>query len=432
MRQTNDECNADASENLNTLAKSASISKECFNVAKDIFARRFASETVHFVNAEPASFEVFKYFGHLITKLSLTFDRQSAVCRQEEIAQFRKLLQLINQNSRNLLIEFAIHYSSDCYLDIFDVIKGPFERAETVSIEFKNLVFQTKNVRLNTIFPHVRHLELNLELNYEKVTDPYFVNGEYSNLDELSVAGLLMNESMENIFINLLEQNPTIRSLSLKYPTVRIFKLVNEHLINLEELKIHGSIEEDTLKEIITFPLMKKLEIRLQTNKCSLPQRIKFNPNLEDLLLHCSYSEIGDDYFTFLHTFSQVKHLAAGVEFNRDNFKKLNGKFPELSTADFGVRNDVTADDIAEFVRKSDKLNVLTFLYISIPNADEFAKQLESLIGDDFKVQFKRSPASTDLFLVERKVPNGSGAKVLASIVFIFLTVLFINNSLFF
>lgn len=428
--ESNEKCSAETLEKLSTfnLAKAANFSDHCSIVAKEIFARRSASETVELLNAEPASMEVFKHFGHLITKLSLRFDRQKAAYRQEEIGEFRKLLQSVNKNSRKLLVEFAIHYTSNCYLDIFEDIKGPFERAETVSIEFSNLVVHTNNVRLNTTFPHVRHLEL----DYDQVTHPYFVDCQYADLETLSVTGILLNESEEIIFRDILRQNQNIRSLSLKNPTQPTLTLVNQNLPNLEELHIYGSINEDEWDDGVNFESIKKLEIRFQTHKCSMPQHIEFNPDLEHLLLHCLYSEIGDDYFAFLDNFSQVKNLTAGVEFNHEHLEKLTGKFPELLIADFGVRNDVTAEDIAEFIDESEHLLMLTFLYISNPNAHDFAEQLGALIGEDFNIQFKRSPASTVYFLVERKPPGDNGVKVLASSTFIFLSVLFTNNLHFF
>lgn len=411
------------------LAKAASFSDHCAGVAADVFSSRFASDTVQFSNAEPDSFDTFKYFGHLITKIKLRFDRTRFECKPPEISGYRKLLQQINLNSRNLLTEFAIEYTGDCLADNFDDIKGPFESVETVLFDFKNIFVRTHNMRLNAIFPNVRHLEL----NYEAVTDSNFVDGTYPKLEELSIAGQLMNPLFEEKFTNLLQQNPQIRQLSLKDPTYRTLQLVNKHLTNLDEFHIHGSIEEDLSKEEIAFPLIKKLEIRLQTNKCSLPKRIKFNPDLEDLLLYCSYSEIGDDYFAFLSKFPQVKNLSAGVSLNKEHFSKLIGKFPKLTKAKFGLQNDLTADDIAEFVKKSEQLNELQFLYISNPNADAFAEQLSSHIGEDFNILFAPSPAATVEFLVERKVPSDSGANVvLASGTLLLLVSLHINRLLLF
>lgn len=418
------------------LAVTANYSDNCKNVATGIFSRRFASDTVRFSNAEPESFDVLKHFGYLISKLSLDFYPNFGGCTSNDPERFEKLLRLINQECRNSLIEFEIRYSSDCPIDIFKEIQpfGPFEQAEIVSLQITGVtVFKTNNLRLNEIFPRVRHLELKLE----RLTDTNLVDCEYSYLDELSIAGRLLDKSMDKTFDSLLKRNKRIRWISIINPTYHIFQSIHEHLKHLDEFHIRQSIKEDLFGKTIYFADIKKLDIRMFSHECSLPKRIEFSSTLEELVLHCAYSDIGESYFDFLSKFRSLRNLTAGVELNKAGLLKLIGEYPNLSEANFGFRNDVLADDIVNFVKESKRLNVLTFMYISIANPNEFEKQLLSQIGEDFYIEFKSFGASNVEFKVQRKVLiGGSGTKMSASIAFISfaitIQIMQINRLLFF
>lgn len=414
------------------LATEAILNGSCANVATEIFSRRLASETITFKNDEasfPLSFRILERFGPLISKLSLKFIRKIQSCISYDAAQYRNLMRMVNQQCRNSLIEFEIYYSSDCDVDIFNEIKGqfgPFELAKTVSIQITSTTVETKNLQLNTIFPNVRHLDL----NFASITDWKFIDCEYRNLDELSIAGRLLDKSLDGTFESLLKQNKRIRWISITSPTYHTFHLIHKHLEHLEEFHIRQSINDDPT---IQFPHIKKLDIRLAAHACSLPNHTQFNSALEELVLHCAYSDIDEKYFTFLSKYQKVKNLTVGVELNKSGLMKLIGKYPNLSEANIGFRNDVTADDIAKFVKESKRLNVLTFMYISMENSKKFEEQLLLQIHQDFKTKFKSSGASNVEFQVQRKIPIGSGTRVLASSVFIlFAVIMHINRLVFF
>lgn len=284
---------------MSSLATAANYSEHCSNVANGIFLRRFAGDTINFTNAEQGSFAILKHFGHSISKLSLNFYRNnSRACTSKEVIQYEELLQSVFQYSRNSLIEFEINYNSDCEVNIFQQFKQPFDRVEKVSLKLKMITVKTDNLRLCTIFPRVHQLEL----NFESISDPKFVDCEYRSLDELSVGGRLLDKSFDDTFKNLLKQNKRIRWLSITSPTYRTFHLVNKHLQNLEELHIQQSIRGEETEEI-SLPRLKRLDIRLRVHECSLPKRIKFSHQLEELVLHCAFSDIDEYYFEFLSKF---------------------------------------------------------------------------------------------------------------------------------
>lgn len=409
------------------LAQAASFSEHCSNVAAGIFLRHFANETIRLSNPQPDSFDILKHFGHSISKLSLNFYRNVDNCTTNEAVQYGKLLQLVNQYSQNSLIEFEIRYDSDCILNIFEEIKGPFDRVEKVSLQLTNTTIKADKLQLNTIFPRVHHLDLNLQ----NITDLKFVDGEYRYLDELIVAGRLLDKSLDDTFKNLLRKNKRIRLLSVTSPTYRTFYLINDYLKNLDELHIRQSIKESIFQKRMTLSRIKKLDIRLALRECNQPRRVSFSSyKMEELVLHCAYIDIDENYFKFLTTYSRVKRLTAGVEFNNEMLLKLVGKFSILSKAHFSFRNDVTVDAISRFVKAGKRLNVLTFLYMSNANPADFAKQLEMQLGEDFRVKFNGSEAATE-FVVERKVPIDSATKTLAFSAFILFVILHINRMLF-
>lgn len=416
---------------MSALASAASFSEDCSTVATEIFSRNFASDAIRFVNAELASFDILKHFGHLISKISLHFHRDNnvEVCTSNDAIKYANLLQLVNLYSQNSLVEFEILYESDCIVDIFAEIKGPFELAETVSIQLKNTTIKTDNLRLCPIFPSVHQLDLNIE----SVTDPKFVDCEYDSLDGLKLAGRLLDKTMEKKFKGLIKHNQHIRWLSLTSPNYRVLRFVNRHLPNLEEFHILHSIKKDVLilQEKVFFQRIKKLNLQFAARECNPPKWISFNRGLEELTFHCAHSDIDENYFKILLTYPRVKKLTAGAEFNNRQLSKLIGKFPVLSEAQFSFRVDVNTDTIYQFVRKSKRLNVLRFLFMANGNATEFATQLETNVREFFKVRFNVLEASTE-FVVERIIPISIATKLLTSSAFILFIVLHIINRVLF
>lgn len=434
VRNVNESCDSGILEGLDlpNLAIKAATSEHCSNVAAGIFGRKFATKLIRFGNEQPAisdletASNILRYFGHLIRKISLQFTYNSGTCTNDATVQNRKLLSDINKYCRNSLVDFEIRYS-DCDPSIFSEIKGPFDKAENVSIHLFHMTAYTDKLKLNEIFPRVRHLEL----DFDKISDPNFVDGEFRYMDEIAVASGILDESFDEHFKGFLKKNPQIRYVSVVSPIYRTFHHLFKQLKNLQELHIQQSIREDRIQDKIFFPNIKRLDIRLAPEECVLPKRITFGRALEEITLQCQYIDIGTEYFSFLDRYKKIKKLSAGIDLNNKNLLALIGKYPLLSEATFTLRYDVLSDTIIKFVKKSNRLNLLHFYHSSNENREDFKKKLEAGLGNDFRVHYFNTTSSSE-YLIERKVPVGSASTLIAFNAIIAFIVIFLGRTFFF
>lgn len=106
----------------------------------------------------------------------------------------------------------------DCDVGIFNEIKGPFQKTEFVKIRLFGFTQNTDNLKLNVIFPRVRHLDLDLQ----SITDLNFVDCEYRYLSELGIASGILDESFDAHLKGLLKKNQQITTVSVVSPTISI------------------------------------------------------------------------------------------------------------------------------------------------------------------------------------------------------------------
>lgn len=411
------------------LVNRAAINEHCSKSAGEIFEWTFGHKLIKIGKRLPDRFDeeaeritdlelganILKYFGHLISKLSL----QDQYCTSDDVAQANQLLSSVDKYSRDSLVRFDIHYS-DCDVDTFSKIQRPFKKAENVSIHLYQTLTNTDNLRLNEIFPRVWRLEL----DFKRVTNPNFLDCELRYLEGLGLADGIFDASlgMETAFTNFLRKNPQIVYLSLIAPTQKGLQLINKHLTNLVELRILLSIPDDSSFNKISFPSVKRLNLWLPDGGCHPPKKITFGTMLDDIALLCN--DIGNDYFNFLFKYSHIRKLSAGAKLTDSHLQKLIGKLPKLSEAFFDFKDDVSAQNIVKFVKKSKKLNELKFYYPSNNHPDQLKQQLEKGLATDFNIHLQNVPYSQYMrtiheFLIERKIPieskpNGASKHILS------------------
>lgn len=80
----------------------------------------------------------------------------------------------------------------------------------------------------------------------------------------MSIAGRLLDKSLDGTFESLLKQNKRIRWISITSPTNHTFHLIHKHLEHLEEFHIRQSIKDDPT---IQFPHIKNFSNILKNKK---------------------------------------------------------------------------------------------------------------------------------------------------------------------
>lgn len=391
-------------------------------MATDIFEHRFAADPIEIITTDASSFDILKHFGHLISHLAIHLIRYNNLCTANEIAKYRNLLQYASHYGRNSVINLRILYNENCAnthydVDIFNGIKSSFDRVEIASINLRGATIKTNNIRLNKIIPNVRHLEL----NFESLSDPKFITGEYPYLDGLSISGRLLDESYDETFKNLLWRNPHIHCVSVMRPSYQIFQHLKKYLKNLEEIEIQRSIRGEKLHEIIQFSNVKRLILRFDSHECHPLEGITFGQELNELVLECQ--EQNEKYFNTLFSYRQIKELSTGNnKMNDHNLLKLIGEYPMLIEAEFSFHNDVTVNSIAKFVRSSKTLNMLSFWHFLESKPEELLNQLKTRIGDDFEIELhKNHSRNNDFFIIKRKTLINRATKQIGFDAFILL-----------
>lgn len=356
------------------------------------------------------------HFGHLIQKLDLMFDIGDGLCEPSIRVETQNVLMAINEHCRESLVEFALVYVGCNASNVFDQIQGPFGRVENLTIFLYALSEQTvdHHVQLNAVFPNVRDLVINLNQNIHSSLK----DCEFPNLDILSIHSNSGDDN-EPIFTDLLKKNPQITKLTLHRQTLQALRHVQKYSTHLKDLRIlliaqeksnSGEIEETY---DIQFQTVKHLRLWIGDGECRPPNGISFNETvLREINLECDSGNPTDEYLNFLLKYPKIQKLFAAKSLHSAHLLKLIGKFPELANAAFDFHNDVSVDNIVEFVRQTPSLNQLQFIYENnekfetVENLDEFVNELKMELDTNFNVKLTDVPHSNTVlrgFSFERK-----------------------------
>lgn len=406
------------------VARAADISEQCSRVTREVFKRRFSADLIFISNVELASINVLAYFGDLIKILQLNFNDYNDCNgkRENNVIKHRRLLHLANENCRKSVVLLTIG-KNPCDVNMFDQLKGPFESAESVQISQPTVTVNKDNLRLNKMFPMVRKLEL----EFESINDPTFIDCELSSLDHLTVGGgLITNKAYESLFESLIKKNAHIKRITLRDPSYRTFQILHKYLNTLEEVQIQGKYQSDPQNEKLSFPNVRKLAINLYLN-CHQPAELTFGgQELQELFLYCNQAYIDDEYFETLDRYPQIKVLNANYQLKDGDLTKMIGKFPFLTKSHFTFSNDITSDTIIKFIEKCQKLVEMGFMSYELQHPDEMEKQLKTNIGGKFTIIMKKYEHSTYFEI------RSSAAKQVASCAAILLIAIHISRTFFF
>lgn len=289
------------------------------------------------------------------------------------------------------MFEFASDTKKSCDLSVFNESTVPFAEANHVVIDQKRLIIKKGTPPLCEIFPNIHELEL----NFEYLNDPGFIDCEFDLLDDFTVGGKLLDKTFEKTFENLLKKNTRIQQITLKSPTsYRTYQLIQKYLKYLNEISIFDNIiendDESSAQEEIFIPSVRKLKIHLSLGSgCHLPMAVIFGGlELRELDLKCYEGDRNYKYFSTLYRYRNIKSLWAHDSITDRELLKIVGKFPLLEKAHFSFQRSVKSESIFEFIEECDHLKHLWFFYPKGANQpeSEIKEQLEMRIDDGFEV----------------------------------------------
>lgn len=346
------------------------------------------------------------------------------------------ILKAIDAHCRESLVEFSLNYRGCNVNNVFKQFTRPFKNVEDLSLELYNTNEQTEDhqLRFNKVFPNIR--QLNIDFN--RLGGSPLIGCELPKLDNLEIGSSFgyNYELNEPILIDLLKRNPQITHLSLHRPPFQVFQYVKKYLISLKELIINELIEVGTNSEKIeeiSLPTVNSLDLLIFQENCRPTNRILFNANvLREISLGCKSGRQNDDYVNFLLKYPKIQKLGAGSGLHNEILLKLIGKFPELFYAAFDFAEDVTVNNIIEFIKQAPSLNQLEFVHANITDFDAFENQLEAKFDRklDFNLKFSNEtlPYSKTIIKkisIERKIPiwirsqeAGSGAFLCCNVIY--------------
>lgn len=393
-RTTDDECKSDALEDLNLLKliETALRNEDCSKAVAKIFQQKYRESSFTIEKSVPGhsgfrtSFSAVKviglpvatdminHFGHLIQKLSIKIDVDVSKCEPYDANENINLLNAINEHCRESLVEFELHYAGCNTNNAFNQIKGPFNRVEFLRLDVHNMNDQTEHRQLNKIFPNVREIEL--ELNHLKSSS--FIDCNLPKLESLRIDDGRIYETNKAVLIDLIKNNPQIKYLSILHPSPEALDYIQKYLPNLQELQINLNSQEE--------------------------EQTKVNENNEK-------------YIKFLLNYPNIQNLRIGNGVNNAHLLKLIGKFPKLSQALFGFENDVSEDNIVEFVKQSPSLNQLAIFYSNVEKTRAIENGLKTKLGTDFSIKSDVNTPAQELS-IERKIPVVNGANHCHSMIY--------------
>lgn len=418
QRTTDDECGSDALAQNSTildLIAAAEKSETCSNVAVDVFQKHFA-ENVFVIDKNPSVYSssynlesssieetipdlraasaLITHFGHSIKKLDILFNGREQSCEQRQLTEILNILKAIDSHCRESLVELELNYGGCNVNNVFNQIQGPYQHVEILSCNLYDMNQKTsdRDFQLNAVFPNIRQLQI----YFRHLKEPSFVGCAFPKLEKLDISNGLSNGSSQPVLIELLRNNPQITSLSVRDPTGQALRTINKYLTHLEELNIDmkfqakfnfGKTDEN---EEIRFSTVKRL--RINRDECRLPSGISFDETvLREIALICHSGSYTDEYLDFLFKYSKIQKLETGLDLRAAILMKLAGKFPELSHAVIGLHEDVSADDITEFIKNTPKLQKLEFYKEDSEKIQTFVNELKLKLSaehDTFGIKF--------------------------------------------
>lgn len=257
-------------------------------------------------------------------------------CTPNKKSEYHQLLREVEGNEGS--VEDLEIMGDMCGLEFFDQIRFPLAKAERVVMKQSEMTIdstQTYNNRtICYYFPYARTFELSIG----SINDRAFFDCEFHLLDDLTISGVILDESFDEILENFLIKNSRIQHLTFNVPTSRrVFQYVKKYLRKLRHVSISDKVLDDDAKNEIFIPGVRKLEINFKADsKCQTPVGVTFGGDeLQELDIQCNQNDRNYEYFSTLYRYPNIKTLNAGFNLTDHDLLKMAGKFPLLTKANF-------------------------------------------------------------------------------------------------
>lgn len=237
----------------------------------------------------PNPFQLLRCFGHLISKQEIDTDKLFNV------------LKYVNEYCCESTTEITLCHQRNLYC-----MKKPFANVETVSLKWCKMKkkFQILNttVRLNKLFPNVCKLSViasNIRRDCIAVHYPKLIQ-----LDFVGHRRERYHVSDTITYTKMLRLNPQLRRLFFfGANTVELVRFASQHLQFLEHLHILVCNFDAFGEEVVNFPCLKELILRVFHSSKKIP----FSAScLSEFEFSCAYGCDMDDLLQFLHNHPSI------------------------------------------------------------------------------------------------------------------------------
>lgn len=289
-----------------------------------------------------------KYYGHLITKLSIVYSQYP----QFGGVNMAPIIKYVNTYCNNNLIEFDITINSD-YMEVFDKMTKPFKQVKKLSICGKYNKMESSTLSFGELFPALR----SLSLNYVQVHDKNNLDFKFPHLKHLYVE---IGQSDKTRFTEddvekMIMTNSNIKSLKLGRCDIDMLKIVSELLLDLESLQLVSFINYHHFKddERIVFKNVKYFSIVGEFGVIS--EYVEFK-NLTEFHMTGSPSSSGD-WIDFIAKNPHLKILSVRkLHTTGFQLKRLTELNLNLAGISLSLNHNVEYETIADFVRKNENI----------------------------------------------------------------------------
>lgn len=315
---------------------------------------------------------------------------------------FCKFIKSFNRHIKNLLISFATEPPNCWEFCSQSIIKFGVENLSYENFEiFKKLSFPQveelsffdsdfdKNLDLSRSFPNVRRLSC----TSTSFTDRTWVEKSFPNLTHLQVDmssqrwldasmdhGLRENGAFtQDEIIRILERNPNIFSLNIRFCVPEILPVINEHFPNIIEMNIFDSYFIFNPSHVIRMEHVEKF--MFMSHSTENPSCFIVLENLRELTWY-DHNGPRNVFYDFMKNHKhqiEVIELAQGVIEDEDllamfNMKKLQRASIHFSTAE----NTITANGVWSFIKSNEQLLNVHLFNVDQKLRNELYKTFES------------------------------------------------------
>lgn len=322
--------------------------------------------------------EVFRYFGHLITKLRVYYNYLNAMQR-------KTLNEHINEFSSQSLIQFELDH---CYDSSLVGLTGPFTKVQTVFLRMGATLSNATNFR--TIFPAIQYMNLAKMSSVQPATmEHHFPLMEYLIVERcLGTSG----KKEMDILRRRLALNPQLRRITFSSNSNwQTLKIVSETLPHVEQIDAFGFKDDEYNGDDIHLTNVKVF--KFNTIHCQ-PSHIPRIPlvfgNIEEILCNKPIER----WFDIIIQNKNLRKITIG-ELNDKHLQRIATELTILDefTMEFEKINQ-SIINIVQFIETAKNLKRATFLKTDIDARNEILKRVKlewKIISKDSRIVFIRN-----------------------------------------